>query len=134
DARARILQTKPERGEGAWPETPFDVKEKEPLRLLLNATKSDDFGIYQPSLNGVELGKPIDFYSATLDSQEYHLLDFWPEPGHYTLRLQCTGKHPHSTGHYLGLESVRLRERRPRVAKWAWDRDKDWKQKQELYR
>jgi hypothetical protein len=25
------------------------------------------------------------------------------------------------------LESVRLRERRPRVREMAWDRDKDWR-------
>lgn len=128
------LLYKPPQQEGAWLEMPFDVKEKEPLRLLLNATRSDDFGIYQPSLNGVKLGEPIDFYSVTLDSREFHLLDFWPEPGHYTLRLECTGKDPHSTGHYLGIESVRLRERRPRVAKWGWDKEKDWKQKPVVYR
>jgi hypothetical protein len=128
------LLYKPPRQEGAWLEVPFDVKEKEPLRLLLIATRSDDFGIYQASLNSVKLGEPIDFYSATLDSREFHLLDFWPEPGHYTLRLECTGKNPHSTGHYLGIESVRLRERRPRVAKWGWDKEKDWKQKPVLYR
>ena len=39
-----------------------------------------------------------------------------------------------ATHDYLGMESVRLRERRPRVAEWAHDRDKDWKKKPELYR
>jgi len=124
----------PRQQEGAWLEVPFEVRKKEPLRLVLNMTTSYDFGRYQPYLNGLKLGGPVDFYSADVDSREVHLLDFWPEPGKYTLRLECAGKNPQSTGHYLGIESVRLRERRPRVAAWGHDKDKDWRQKQELYR
>ena len=78
----------------------------------ISATKSYDFGRYQASLNGVKLGDPLDLYSAEIANEEYHLLDFWPEPGVYTLRLECTGKNPQSSGHFLGIESVRLRERR----------------------
>jgi hypothetical protein len=65
---------------------------------------------------------------------EFHLLDFWPEPGDYTLRLECVGKHPASQGYFLGLESVRLRERRPRVAEYGHDRDRDWRTNPILYR
>ncbi len=53
-------------------------------------------------------------------------MDFWPEPGDYTLRLECVGKDRDSSGYFLGIESVRLRERRPRVKDWAQDKDKDW--------
>jgi hypothetical protein len=60
-----------------------------------------------------------------LSDWEWHLLDFWPDPGEYTLRLECVGKNPKSTGHFLGIESVRLRQRRPRVKQWARDKDKD---------
>lgn len=123
----------PREQENAWLEVPFEVTKKEPLRLLLNATKSYDFGRYQPYLNGVKLGGPVDFYNADVTNQEVHLLDFWPEPGKYTLRLECVGKNPASSGYYLGLESVRLRERRPRVAQMGHDRDKDWKKEPKLY-
>ncbi|MFN3653091.1 MAG: glycoside hydrolase family 172 protein [Armatimonadota bacterium] len=124
----------PQQQEGAWLEIPFEVKKKEPLRLVLNMTKSYDFGRYQPYLNGVRLGGPIDLYSADVASQEFHLLDFWPDPGRYTLRLECAGKSPQSSGYYLGIESVRLRERRPRVAAMGHDRNKDWKKEPVLYR
>jgi hypothetical protein len=124
----------PKRAEEAWIEIPFEVKKKEPLRLLLNMTKSHDYGKYQASLNGVKLGGEIDLYSAKLASEEVHLLDFWPEPGTYALRLECTGKSVHSEGYYCGIESVRLRERRPRVAEMAHEKDKDWKSKPRLYR
>jgi hypothetical protein len=33
----------------------------------------------------------------------------------------------------LGIESVRLRERRPRVTGFAFDKDKDWKTNPILY-
>ncbi len=128
------LLLKPEQPKDGWLEIPFDVTKKEPLRLLLNLTHSYDFGKYQATLNGVKVGGVIDLYSAAISNEEAHLLDFWPEPGHYTLRLECVGKNALSTGYYLGIESVRLRERRPRVTEYAHDKAKDWRQKPELYR
>jgi len=127
------LLYQPKRSEGAWLEIPFEVKKKEPLRLLLNLTKSYDFGRYQVSLNGVKLGEVMDDYSPRVVNEEFHLLDFWPEPGTYTLRLECVGRNPASQGYYLGLESVRLRERRPRVTEYGFDKDKDWRKKPVLY-
>ncbi|MGD8452116.1 MAG: DUF2961 domain-containing protein [Phycisphaerae bacterium] len=128
------LLYKPPAAEKAWIEIPFTVAEKAPVRLLLNMTRSYDFGQYQASLNGVKLGDVLDFYHADTDNWEYHLLDFWPDPGDYVLRLDCVGKNVQSTGHYLGIESVRLRQRRPRVREWAHDKDKDWREKPVLFR
>jgi hypothetical protein len=127
------LLYRPKQADGAWLEVPFEVKLKEPLRLLLNLTKSYDFGRYQAFLNGVKLGEPIDLYGAEILNHEVHLLDFWPDPGAYTLRLECVGKNAVSGGYYLGLESVRLRERRPRVREYGFDKDKDWRKKPVLY-
>jgi hypothetical protein len=76
----------------------------------------------------------MDFFSEKTVDHEVHLLDFWPDPGTYTLRLECVGKNPRSEGYYCGLESVRLRERRPRVADYGHDRDKDWREKPTLHR
>jgi len=118
----------------AWFEIPFSVTNQQPLRLLLNATKSYDFGQYQVSLKGVKLGDVVDFYSSKIINEEIHLLDFWPEPGQYTLRLECVGKSPLSLGYFCGLESLRLRERRPRVAAYAHDKQKDWRKSPNLYR
>jgi hypothetical protein len=127
------LLYRPEHQDGAWLEIPVEVKRKEPLRLLLNATTSYDFGKYQVSLDGVKLGGPIDFYSGKVASREIHLLDFWPEPGAHVLRLECVGTNPASSGCYCGIESVRLRERRPRVTEYGYDRDKDWRTHPRLY-
>jgi len=127
------LLYKPKEDKGGWLEIPFEVKKKEPLRLLLNLAKAPDFGQYQASLNGVKLGQTIDLYGAKVVDEEAHLLDFWPEPGQYTLRLECVGRNPQSTGNYLGIESVRLRERRPRVSQYGFDKDNDWRKDPKLF-
>jgi len=127
------LLYKPQQQENAWIEIPFEVEKKEPKRLLLVMTHSYDYGRYQASLNGVKLGGVIDLYSRETSTREHHLLDFWPDPGKYTLRLECVGKNASSGGYYLGIESVRLRERRPRVQNWAHDKDKDWRTDPVLY-
>lgn len=132
------LLYKPLVQEGAWVELPFKVERKEPLRLLIDATTSYDFGRYQafviaPDGDRVRIGNPMDFYTSGIEGREFHLLDFWPDPGEYRLRLECVGKNPASQGHYVGLESVRLRERRPRVAAWGHDKDKNWKERPVLY-
>ncbi len=124
---------RPEESEGAWVEIPLVVKEKEPRRLLIRGTRAEDYGRYQAYLNGVKIGGVLDFYHESVSDWEWHLLDFWPEPGEYTLRLECVGKNPRATGCFLGIESVRLRERRPRVKEWAQDIDKDWRQEPVLY-
>ncbi len=120
-----------------WIEIPFEVKAKEPLRLLLNMTTSYDFGKYQAYLvqgaAKTKLGGPMDFYSEKILNREFHLLDFWPEPGQYKLRLECVGKSSKSDGYLLGLESVQVRERRPRVKEMGWDKDKDWRKNPVLY-
>lgn len=121
------LLYKPLGKESAWIEIPFKIDKKEPQRLLLVMTHSYDFGKYQAYLDGVKLGSVMDLYSKEILSREHHLLDFWPDPGDYKLRLECVGKNNTSTGHYLGIESVRLRRRRPRVSKYAHEADKDWR-------
>jgi D-arabinan exo alpha-(1,3)/(1,5)-arabinofuranosidase (non-reducing end) len=128
------LLYRPAEAKGAWLELPFVVTNKEPLRLLLNLTKSYDFGQYQAYLNGVKLGEVMDGYSPKVINEEFHLLDFWPEPGQYTLRLECVGKNQQSSGYYCGIESLRLRERRPRVAAYGFEKDKDWRKEPKLYR
>jgi hypothetical protein len=69
----------------------------------------------------------MDFYSPTVEGREFHFLDFWPEPGTYTLKLTCVGKNHLSSGYGLLVESVRLRERRPRVKAFGYDKDNDWR-------
>ena len=97
-------------------------------------TTSYDFGQYQAYLNRVKVGSQKDFYSTAVATSEFHLMDFWPEPGKYTLRLECTGKSVQFNGYFLRIESVRLRERRPRVAEFAQEKNRDWRKSPVLFR
>lgn len=106
---------------------PVEVKQKEPLRLLINVGLGPDLGIYRVALDGVELGQDMDFYAPEVGQKEFHFLDFWPEPGVFELTLRCVGKNFHARGSALMIESVRLRQRRPRVAEFGYDRDNDWR-------
>jgi len=131
---AEALVYEPRQAAGAWIEIPFDVKFKEPLHLILRGTLAADGGLYQVLLNGVKIGRPLDFYADAADRHGFQLLDFWPESGAYTLRLECVGKNLRSGGYTCAVESVRLLERRPRVALFGHDKDKDWRKNPTLYR
>ena len=79
------------------------------------------------------LGEPLDLYRPQPDLWEFHIMDFWPDPGKYKLRLECVGKNKDSSGYSIGVNSIRLRERRPRVKAFGYDKDKDWRKQQVLY-
>ena len=64
----------------------------------------------------------------------FHMLDFWPDPGTYTFRLECVGQSGKSSGYTCRLKSVQFLERRPRVVEYGHDRDKDWRKNPILYR
>jgi hypothetical protein len=54
------LLYQPTEANGAWLEVPFEVKQKELLRLLLNVTTAPDFGQYQAFLTSLDFhGKPF---------------------------------------------------------------------------
>ncbi|MHC4944263.1 MAG: DUF2961 domain-containing protein, partial [Planctomycetota bacterium] len=124
---------KPESIEDAWLEAPFTIERRAPMRLVLKLTTSYDYGIYDVYLDGIRLKEGLDLYSPETAVKEFPLLDFWPEGGEHKVKLVCTGKNPLSRGHWLGLDSVRLRQRRPRVEEYGWDRDKNWREEQVLY-
>jgi hypothetical protein len=75
----------------------------------------------------------MDFYAPKVGPYEHHLLDFWPEAGTHVLRLTPVAKNHLSSGEGLLLESLRLRQRRPRVKEMGHDRDRDWRTNPVLY-
>jgi hypothetical protein len=128
-----LLVYRPARPGGDWLEIPFEVREKEPLRLEIDAARSPDGGLYQAYLDGVKIGEPLDFYGGAGKAAVFPLLDFWPDPGRHVLRLEAVGKNSRSAGRACTLGSVRLLERRPRVTSFGHDRDKDWRKAPHLY-
>ena len=106
---------------------------REPRRLILSLTRSYDYGTYQVYVDGVKIGKPLDLYAEETAVKEYQLLDFWPDQGAHKVRLELVGQSEKSTNNYLGIVSVLLRERRPRVEEYGYDKDKNWKENPVLY-
>ncbi len=70
---------------------------------MLNSTTAPDYGRYQVLVNGVKIGNPLDFYSEKVANTEFQLMDFWPDPGKYTVRLECVGKKPEIRGFRAGV-------------------------------
>ena len=128
-----LLAYRPPRQARAWLEFPIEVLNREPLRLTVNAELAPDGGRYQAYLDGVKIRQPLDFYADANEGMIFHLLDFWPEPGAHTLRLECVGRSHRSSGFACRIESVRLLERRPRVVEYGHDKDKDWRRTPLLY-
>jgi hypothetical protein len=106
-------------------EVTFDVAKEEYRALVLRMTYAADYGAYKIFLDGknVPLAEdgsapaesPVfDFYSRDLEVKDVYLGSFKLAPGKHTLRFEGLGRNPLAKGNYLGLDSVRLRQR--------WDR------------
>ena len=124
---------KPPSVDDAWIEIPFRIERQRPVRLVLELTTSYDYGIYDVFLDGKKIRSGLDLYTAETGVEEFPLLDFWPGKGEHLLRMVCTGKNPLSSKHWIGVDTIRIRERRPRVEQYAWDKEKDWQKEMILY-
>jgi hypothetical protein len=81
--------------------------------LILPLTRSYDFGVYRVLLDGKEVVARLDLYNQDVIVEEIALgTQDWGDKAH-TLRFECTERSPLSRGCFLGLDSVRLRERLP---------------------
>jgi hypothetical protein len=103
-------------------EVDFQVEKEEYRGLILRFTYAEDYGIYRIFLDGKNVRQPADymagqkivdydFYAPALQVKDNYLGSFRLAPGKHTLRLECLGKNVLSKGNYIGLDSVRLRER-----------------------
>ncbi|MFQ5506291.1 MAG: hypothetical protein ACE5F1_16100, partial [Planctomycetota bacterium] len=97
--------------EDSFLEVGFEVPKKEYRALVLPLTRSYDYGIYRILLDGKPLVSRIDLYDAETRVLEKSLGSYTLEPGPHRLRFELCGKNPLSRGYYLGLDSVRLRQR-----------------------
>jgi hypothetical protein len=96
---------------GAFLEMPFDVPAEDYRALVLPLTRSYDYGIWRILLDGKELRRRIDLFDAQTRVEEISLGSFKLAPGRHVLRFECLGKSTASGGFFLGVDSVRLRER-----------------------
>jgi len=91
----------------------FATKAVPRRELILVLTRSFDYGTFRVLLDGEQKLNDVDLYSAELGRSEFMLgTRDWPE-GKHVLRFECTGRNLQSKGLFLGVDSVRLRERLP---------------------
>ena len=130
----RSCSTSPSKPEGAWVEIPFEVKKKEPLRLLLNVTRADDFGKYQAYLNGVKLGGPIDLYSAKRRQRGVPPAGLLARAGQVHAAAGVRRQEPASPRATTWASSPSACASAARAStEYGHDKDKDWRTKPTLY-
>jgi hypothetical protein len=111
--------------EPAWLELDFIVDEAAYKGLVLRLTHAPDYGRYRILLDGTpvsDLGDypdwnptgPVDLYAERVETRDLYLGSYTLEPGTHTLRFESAGSASASLGSFLGVDSVRLRQR--------WDR------------
>jgi hypothetical protein len=100
----------------------FQIEKEEYRGLILRFTYAPDYGIYRIFLDGKNVRQPADymagqkiadydFYSKDLQVKDNYLGSFKLAPGKHTLRLECVGRNLLAKENYVGLDSIRLRER-----------------------
>jgi hypothetical protein len=109
--------------EAAFMELTFNVEKEEYRGLILRMTHAPDYGIYRLHLDGKRArrvdGDPaggqdvadLDLFAPEMTVRDHYIGSYRFSPGSHTLRLECSGRNPLSKGNYLGLDSMRLRER-----------------------
>lgn len=103
---------KPADGASAYFE--FDVEvpaDSKPRAPVLRLTHSYDYGQWRVLLDGEPIGGVIDLYSPIVEVRDYVLSIAPLKPGRHTFRLESAGRNRESKGEFLGIDSVRLRER-----------------------
>ncbi len=112
---------KPE-GEKGFLELDFNVEKEEYRGFILSLTHSYDYGVWRIFVDGKNVNEPADagagatiedndLYSAQLSVLDKYVGSYALAKGKHTLRFELVDKNPLSKGNYLGLDSVRLRER-----------------------
>jgi len=95
--------------EEAWMRVPFAVKEGGRSVVVLLATESYDYGIWDILLDGETVAHARDMYSPDTTVQEVRLGARELAAGEHVLEVRTVGKNPASTGVYLGVDAIVLR-------------------------
>ena len=87
----------------------FNVPKAGKYTVLLQYTKSFDYGIYQAYLDGAKAGKAVDLYNdAVTQAPAANLGTHDLTAGEHELKFETTSKNGASKGYYFGLDFVEL--------------------------
>jgi hypothetical protein len=94
---------------GATLELPLLEQKAGNYHLTAHYTRGPDYGIIQASLNGKNVGQPMDLYSPQLVASDVIDLGTVTLPeGRPTFKVTITGQNPASTGTHFGLDYLKL--------------------------
>lgn len=99
---------------GDYIEVEVPCDSKTPVKVIVHATQSWDYGIMQFSVNGRKAGKPVDLYSGKEGvckaSGPIELGSFMPAGGKLVLRAEVVGGNPEAAGThaFFGLDCIML--------------------------
>ena len=97
-SNGRYIQVK-SNSSGEWIEMTVQVAQAGNYDLIMGIRKRFNSGIWQLSVDGVNVGPPIDLYTPGQDWNEYVFGSRNLSAGSHTFRLQTTGKNPSSSNH-----------------------------------
>ena len=96
-------------GTGETLELPLPAQAAGRYRLIARYTKSPEYGIFQVSLNGAEVGQPVDLYGETIKAADPVDLGIVTLPaGRPVFKVTVTGKNDASKGYRFGLDYLKL--------------------------
>ncbi|MCW1916503.1 DUF2961 domain-containing protein [Luteolibacter sp. GHJ8] len=84
-----------------------------PRKLLMAATKANDYGVLSFTVNGQKVEKSFDGYAPTVEaSGEFELGTFAPVDGAFEVKVELSGTNPAAVGprFYAGVDYVKLVE------------------------
>jgi hypothetical protein len=91
----------------AWVECPFKLTSALSGHLWGRLVRAPDYGIYQVTVDGTELGL-IDLYADTVTAEPENWGIRKLAAGEHVLRFECKSKSPRSKGYFLGIDMVTL--------------------------
>jgi hypothetical protein len=97
-------------GEGDILETKVPVERAGRYRLVLGLTKSWDYGIHQPLVNGADVGEPVDLLAAAITPLRLDLGVHELQAGENLVGLRCVGTNPEAKpkNYMAGIDYILL--------------------------
>ena len=99
-----------ELGEGDILEVRVPVDEAGRYRITVGLTKSWDYGIHQPIVNGKDIGDPLDLWAARITPLKVELGEFEAAADDLLFSLRCVGTNPEAkpVNYMAGIDYILL--------------------------
>ncbi len=91
-----------------WVEVAFKTDKDQSAQLLGKMVHSWDYGTYRVKLDGKPIAQ-LDLYNPNVTPTEHKLGVHQLAAGPHSLRFECTGKSPKSSGYFLGFDALVVR-------------------------